>query len=301
MLNLGIVIRPIPGGINLFCANPDLLHTMQEDSPLRFGFNCSDYRYVNYTGLPEFNLSTNILYFNNRDPKILNSNRLQLHKNNFAGIEEVIAVSQGTIEIPDFNEKKRYRITDEWGNNINYSNTNISSGKVSITAFYEGLIFVYEEKKLLARFYLNREPVWKKPLGILDIYPGQLYSQINESGPIEYIVNFNNRHTVWKYFFVNPSFQKYKNLTIINKAKDQVFKTPVKSKFQNLGEVLVFESNSAIPFEENSANSFQLVDGFESKLKSGKIIIKTLANASPDMIYTDNNRTTEKFYSYIFI
>ena len=304
MVNLGMVIKFFQGGLYLLAADPELLESTDESGPVRLQINCSDNRFVNFTELPAYAVSNQILYFNNVNRKVLpKSNRYILHENEFTEQQDIIPVTHGKITIPQFNAKKIYTFTDAVGEEIAprcIRATRPDSGNFVLTNHTESIVSVKEGKKEVTKMYHSPNPVWRKPLGILEIYPGQLYTHLKEKGKAEYVVNFNNRQTIWKYFFISPVYQKFDNLTIINKSKESVFKKPVKQLVHDELEALVFESKNKLPIKEHS-NGFQLIEGYDPKLKSGKVILKNLACASPDLLYRDETNSSEAIYSHIFI
>ena len=303
--NLNVVIKSFPGGVHLLTTDPELLNATDESEPIRLLLNCKDDTFINYTELPLYNPGTNLLYFNNLNPNTkTKDNSLLLHETGFVAQNDVVPVSNGKITIPQFDTKKKYVFTDVAGNEIasqNIQQTVSGSGIFNLFNFPEGLIYIKDENKVIGKVFCYTNTVWKKPLGILEILPGKLFKHFKEKGKVDYSINFNNRQTVWKYFLVDPVFQKFNNLTIINKAKEQVFKTPEKKQFNEQMEALVFESKNKIPISEFSNNTFQLVDSYDPKLKSGKVILKNLANASPDLLYRDETNSNENIYSHIFI
>lgn len=303
--NLNIIIKSFTGGIHLLTTEPELLNTLDETVAIRLLLNCKDGLFVNYTELSAYRPNDNILYFNNLNTNSsINENNFLLTKNNFVTQSEVVPVVKEKISIPDFEPTKKYEFTDAAGieiTSVNIRPKSPDSGDYYIFSHNDGIVTVKEDKKEIGKVYNYTKDVWKKPLGILEIFPGKLYKQFKEKGKINYSINFNNRQTVWKYFLVDPVYQKFKNLTIINKSKEQVFKTPEKKPFHEEMEALIFESKNKIPISEFSNNSFQLVDGFDPKLKAGKVVVKNLANASPELLYHDETKSSETIYSHIFI
>lgn len=303
--NLNIIIKSFPGGVHLLTTEPDLLNTPDETSAISLLLNCNDSLFFNYTELSAYRPSDNILYFNNLNTNSkTNDNSYPLNKNKFVTQDEVIPVVKGKITIPNFESGKKHGFSDAAG--IEISSQNIhpispESGDFYISSLNDGIINIIEGKKEVGKVYNYTNDVWKKPMGILEIFTGKLYKHFKENGKVNYTINFNNRQTIWKYFLVDPVYQKFKNLTIINKSKDQAFKTPVKKTFHEEMEALMFESINKIPISELSNNYFQLVDRYDPKLKAGKVIIKNLANASPELLYHDGTKSSETIYSHIFI
>lgn len=301
--NLNIIIKSFPGGVHLLTSDPELLNTPDDSEPIRLLLNCNDAIFVNYTELPPYNPGTNLMYFNNLNKKG-KGNSFLLHENEFAAQKELVQVSNGKITIPQFDPKKKYVFTDVAGYEIAsqvFRQSQPNAGEFFLSPVPDGLVIFKVENKEDTKTYCYTNSVWRKPLGILEIFPGMLYNHFKEKGKLEYIINFNNRQTVWRYFLADPVFQKFNHLTIINKTKEQVFKTPKKKQIHDEMEALVFESKSKIPITELSDNIFQLVDNFDPKLKSGTPILKNLPNASPNQLYYGDINSDKNIYSHIFI
>lgn len=303
--NLDIIMKFFPGGAHLLATNPELLDTKNETEPIRLMLNSNDSLFFNYTELPSYQPSHNLLYFNNLNVKLpTKGNRFPLHKNDFVAQNEVVPVSNGQLIIPGYDEKNKYVFTDAKGNEIGTQfirQSQPGSDNFFLSNISDGLVRIKENNKEVAKFYCYTNAVWRKPLGIVEIYPGMLYKHFKEKGKLEYVINFNNRETVWKYFLVDPVYEKFKNLSIINKSKEEVFKNPEKELINDNKEALVFESKKKIPISEYSNDTFQLVDDYDPKLKPGKIILRKLPNASPDILYNDEANPAETIYSHIFI
>ena len=304
IVNMGIIIKPFPGGLHLLASDPELLESSDDLGPIRLQLNCKDDKFINYTALPDYSPADHILYFCNINsipaPK---SNRYALHKEKFVSTGDTVHITNGKVTLPQYNGRKKYQFTDAAGNEIPpecIRQSQPESGMFYLSDLPEGIIKVLEGKNEITKVYHSPNPVWRKPLGILEIFPGQLFTHYIDKGKVEYTVNFSNRQTIWKYFLISPVYQKFDNLTIINKSKEPAFKKPVKQMIFEETEALVFESKDKIPIREHS-NGFQLIDGYDSKNKSGKVVLKNLASASPDLLYRDETNSSEEIYSYIFI
>jgi len=303
--NLNIIIKSFPGGVHLLTTEPELLNTPDETDAIRLLLNSKDSLFFNYTEISAYRPSDNILYFNNLfTSSKAGKNVFPLNKNKFVTQNDVVPVVKEKISIPNFDSKKKYGFTDVAGIEItsqNIHHISQDSGDFYLFNLNDGIVYIKDGKKEIGKVFNYTKDVWKKPLGILEIFPRKLYEQFKKIGKIYYTINFNNRQTVWKYFLVDPVYQKFKNLTIINKSKDRVFNAPEKKTFHQEMEALVFESKNKIPISELSNNSFQLVDGYDPNLKAGKVIVKNLANASPELLHHDETKSSETIYSHIFI
>ena len=303
--NIDLIIKPFPGGFNVLTSNPELLKTTSNSNPIRFYINCKDPEYINYTELPNYKISENLFYFNNLTiGTSKNNNSLLLHSGEFVGDNDIVKVCNGYITMPQYDSTKTYRFSDASGNEIadqSIMQAKPDSDVFNISHLPQGLIRYGDGSTELGRTYYNPATIWKKPLGILEIFTDSLLSQFEKNGTVAYAVNFNNRKTTWKYFLVNPIYQKFNNLSIINKVKEQAFNGPQKQQVYLNAEALVFESKDVIPLVEFSDDNFQLVENFDKGTRSGKIILKNLVKASSAQLFVDESQSGKKTYSHIYI
>ncbi|WP_372948266.1 hypothetical protein [Mariniphaga sp.] len=304
-LNYGIIAKPFPGGFHLLASNTEIQGFYDEAESLQFFLKCTDANYINYTDLPAHSLIDRMLYFNNTEEiKGKVENGFVLHAEEFAGENELVQVVYEKVTIPDFNSGENYRFTDAAGNEIPPGNITPSaqnSNTFNISNLPQGLILFHAENKDVVKFYHYNKAVWKKPFAVVELFPKQLFNQFKENGKVEYAINFSNRKTVWKYFLVSPVYNKFKNLSIINKGKEEVFNSLQIQQIQANIEALVFESKNKIPLAEQSDDYFQLVDNYSAGNGKSKIVLKNLPRASAEQLYVDEAKTNETFYSHIFI
>jgi hypothetical protein len=303
--DLGIVIKPFPGGLHLLASDPELLDSINDTNPIQLVLHCKDPQYINYTELPPYRLPDKLLYFNNLSAVSTGGNKsFRLHNKEFAGQNELVQISYGKINFPEFNADNKNRLTDAVGNEIPpqcITKSVPESGALVLSNLPQGLIRLFSNKEEVDKVYYYPKAVWNKPFGIVEIYTTKLFKQYKESGLVEYVLNFDNRQTIWKYFLVSPVYQKFNNLSIINKGKEQIFKTPQKQLVHKNSEALVFESKNKIPLRELSDETYQLVDNYDPNLRSGKVILKNLVKASAEQLYADENQLVESAYSHIYI
>jgi len=303
--DLGIIIKPFTGGFHLIASDPKLLIDENDAHPIQLHLFCNDPLYINYTELPTYRLADKLLYFNNLievfDQK---SNSFQLQLSEFVGPNELVQISSGKINIPISVSNPEYRFTDASG--IEISSQCIKQSAPGSNEFFlsnlsQGIIRVLADSKEVYKVYFNPKTVWKKPMAIAEIFPGQLIRHFKEKGKVDYAIIFNNRQTIWKYFLVSQVYQKFTNLSIINKGKEQVFNAPQKQHVYKNPETLVFESKIKIPLSELTDETYQLVDSFDPEHRSGKVIHKNLAKASPEQLHFDLTKSEEPAYSHIYL
>jgi hypothetical protein len=305
LTNLGIIIKPFAGGFNLLASDPELLDSINEGESIQLHLNCNDPLYINYTELPLYRPNDKLIYFNNlsaiSDP---GNERFLLHEKEFVGENEVVQLTQGKINVFQFDPAIVYRFADSLGNEISSECVTQSlqdSGEFMLSNLPPGLVRIYTGKQEVGKYYYSPKTIWKKPLGIVEIYTGKLFDHYKEKGKVEYAVVFNNRQTIWKYFLVSPVYHKFDKLSIINKGKDQIFNPPQKQAVLKNPEAWVFESKTQIPLSENSEENYQLIDNYDPIQRSGKVIHKNLTKASPEQLHYDLTKFEEPVYSHIYL
>jgi len=303
--NLGIIIKPFAGGFHLLASDPELLDSLNEVEPIQLHLDCKDPLYINYTELPLYPPNDKLIYFNNLSAISGPGNkRFLLHGQEFVGGNEVVQLTQGKISIIQFDPANVYRFTDSLGNEISsqcITQSLQNSGEFMLSNLPQGLVRIYAGTQEVHRFYYSPQTIWKKPLGIVEIYTGKLFDHYKEKGKVEYAVVFNNRQTIWKYFLVSPVYHKFDKLSIINKGKDQIFNPPQKQPVLTNPEAWVFESKTQIPLSENSEENYQLIDNYDTEQRSGKVIHKNLTKASPEQLHYDVAKSEEQVYSHIYL
>jgi len=305
IVDLGIVIKPFSGGFHLLSSNPEILNSIDDTNSIKLLLNCTDPFYINYTELPLYRLTDKLLYLNNLSVVSDSKGKVyNLHKEEFVGQNEVVQIIHGKISISNFNASKGYRFTDATGNDLTSQSVLISSQSSDTFIFSnlsQGHILLYNSKEEVNKYYHYPNAVWKKPFAILEIYPDELFKHYSAGGKVEYALNFANRKTIWKYFFVSPVYKNFQNLSIINKGKEQIFNAPQKQLIHKNEEALVFESKNKIPLSELSDENYQLVDNYDNGNGKGKVILKNLVKASPEQLYGDKTKSDDTIYSHIYI
>jgi hypothetical protein len=298
--NLGIVLKPFSGGISLFAANTELLKTTDVDlGAIRLYLYCNDPYYINYTDFnykepARHSLSDTIVHFNNLRSSLMN-------KNEFVSEEDVVPLSFGIISIPEDDVTKTFVFKDSRGQLISgqhfrrlQSDQNI---EFMISNLQEGLIRIFEGNLQISAVYYVPTSVWKKPMGIVEIYIANLYNQHITTEKVDYTIQFKNRHTIWKYFLVDPEYQKFKKLQIIKGNDERIFNSPIEADISG-NKAWVFESKDKLPLLEFSDVPIKLVNGDEVNSPD---ILNSLPRASPEQLFQENNNNTESMYSHIYL
>lgn len=305
MKDLGIILKHFPGGFHLLSNNPELLVTQTNKKSLTFYFGNSDPYFINYTALDDYSPARDILYFNNSDKqRTFDENPFCMHNEDFVSLEDVIQSTNGTIEIPMFDETKTYQFYDVLNEELSTGSVQESlmdPGKYTVNELPEGLIHIKSDGSTVQKVYYSPNVVWNKPLGVLELFTNMLYQDYQLNEKVNYEVNFNNRRTIWKYFLTDPTFQQLNDLSIIDKEKGSIFKKPQKQKILENTDAIVFESKNKLPFSEFSHFTLQLIKNFNPNSGSGKVIVKNLPRASPDQLFNDSQEHEEFIYSHIYI
>lgn len=301
LLDLGIVLKSYRGGLHILALNPELLK-VNGTIPIRLYLECNDPYYINYTLLPTYTPNENILYFNNLGV-VPDASASKLHQEEFVGSHHVVPLSYGRITINDFSSDKRYHFHDALGNEIPMEHFRVSHSnpqELSISDFGQGIVRQFADGEEGQTLYYSPNAVWKKPLGVIELYPGQLYEHYGKQGKLDYVLAFAARKTIWKYFLLDSVYQNFENLSIINGGTKQLFHRPKKTKVQDR-EALMFESTEGIELSEFSEDNFQLIDNYNPELGSGKIVIKYLPRASAEQLYHYPENSGEFIYSHIYM
>ncbi len=303
--NLGLIIKPFPGGFYLLTSDPELLGSDENNQPIQFNLNCKDPLLINYTELPSYNLRDNIIYFNNLSTNVETENKsISIHKNKYVSGSDIVQIIQNEIIIPRYDPDKNYQFRDALGNEISsafISPTTTKPGTFLISGIDPGLVRIFSSGQEIVKFYHNPTSVWKKPICIVELFIGELHKQYQPEKKVDYSISFDNRKTTWKYFLTNEAYLNYTNLSIINKAKDQIFLPPQKQAVHHNISALVFESKTKIPLVEFTEDSFQLVDKYDPVKRSGIPVFKNLPKASSQQLFTDTTESSGNIYSHIYI
>lgn len=298
--DLGVVFKQFYGGFHLLSASPELLISENNKKSLKFYLNCSDPYYINYTQLSAYSQNENILYFNNLNThKVSEENTVSLQKTEFVDKDDLLHLSYDTINILDYNPENNYTFYDVLNNEISIEyimEASPNSGKYIFNNLPEGTFHIKSNNELTQSLYNTSNPIWKKPMGVLELFTDILYQDYITNEKANYIVNFNNRSSYWKYFLVSPIYKNLGILNIINGNKDHIFEFPEKQLLDNNTEAIVLTSKSELPLLEYTNDNFQLV------AENGNIVLKNLPRASPEQLYNENTQDGKIiYYSHIYI
>jgi hypothetical protein len=259
--DLGIVIKYFSGGFHLLSSNAELLASEIQSNPLQFYISCEDPYCINYSNLQNFSPSTDLLYFNNLDVSYNQGQKVfKLHTGDFIQEKDMVKLSHGVFKIPLFEKEKSYNFKEASNIEISKEHLNRSTDTpeiVMINDMPQGLIGILLNENEIYKVYHYPKSVWEKPLGTIEIFHGVLHQHFKTYGKVNYSINFENRETIWNYYFTDPSYLKYENLKIINKEKKIVFKPPEKKVLQRKNPAtLLFQLKEKIPLIEYSEDNF---------------------------------------------
>jgi hypothetical protein len=300
--DLGIILKKFTGGFHLLSASPELLISENNENSFKFYLNCSDPYYINFTNLPdEFSPIRDVFYFNNISThKSSTENSYSLQKSTFVGKNDVCQLSHSTIRIPAFDSLKTYSFQDSLDSEIPKECIiePILEYKIhTISNLREGLINIKLKNEVVHCVYYAPNVIWKKPLGIVELFTDTLFHDFKANKKADYIINYNNRTTIWKYFLTGLTYQgfEFDQLRILDKKKELIFENPQKQLIENNTEAIVFCSKNKIPFQEFTDDNFQL-------LIKGETVIKSMPQASPEHLFSE--KTNDKkilYYSHIYV
>mgnify|MGYP001828457302 CR=1 FL=1 len=294
--NLGIILKPYPGGLHMFTSDIKLLNDATLNTPIRLYLTCNDPYYINYSKLPGYRPSDTVLYFNNLSPSQNSENiALSLHGKKHVGKIAVYKFSSGKVILDTFKEGNTYRFEDAIGNDISDSIhiKQIEEDGFLISNQYEGNIQVIGEDEENEKVYANPKPVWKKPLAIVELYIPNLFEAFDSNKKQVYALKFETVKTKWKYYFVSPVYKNLQNPSIINSKKERVFES-IMDRPDDVEAYHAFISIDEHPLLEHSEDFFSLIND-ENSLP----IIKALPRASPEnLVYDDDKKT---MYSHIYL
>lgn len=302
--DLQLVLKKIPGGFHLLAADTEILDDLSEIT-LRLYFDCNDSRFINYTKLEGFKPQSQLIYFNNIDVHPTgNALEYKLHGNKFVGSECIADISFGNVYLDEASSSHDVQFRDAFGNELNVDfiqqNPN-SKDEFKLTNFEEGPVFLQQQGKDIQQVYLNSQKIWKAPLGVVDIHLETLIKQWSAQETVQYVLHFENRQTIWKYFLDESTFGKFDKLCILNKKKELLFNDPQPFQLSNEQQFILFEGKSQLELKEQPKEVFQLVENFNPEQRSGKVIVKNLAPANAEQLFREKKSNSEIDYSHIYI
>ena len=294
--NLGIIIKPYPGGVHLLCLDPTLLNTATESTALRLFLECNDPYYINYSELGNYSPSEELLYFNNLATlPDGDGTALKLHNEAYVGQIDSCKLSTGEFTVSEVDSTKSYQFIDQLGYDVsNKVRASNSIGTFLISNLPQGMIRILVDGVERERVYYNPNSVWKKPLGIVELFVSQLFETYQQNGKQAYALNFKTRKTIWKYFLADPAYRKFNNLRIISDTQERIFGPPVEEEVSD-SKALMFESKEALPLLEYSDAHFKLIDEGEP---NPKVVITALPLPSPEQLHYGDRKTV---YSHIYL
>tara|TARA_R110002051_G_scaffold203205_1_gene269617 strand:+ start:489 stop:1568 length:1080 start_codon:yes stop_codon:yes gene_type:complete len=320
--NLGIIIKPYPGGVHFFASNLELLKGIPLTTPLRLFLTSNDPNYINYTVLNGYTPLSSILYFNNLHPTkevIIEADlpseekgsltKFNLHSEDFISKNEIVRLNFGSLdisklEIPDYAIGKQYNFKDIFGKNLkdHILKTNEETDQFYISNLPQGIIRIFSNEQEVAKVYYNPQSVWKKPMGIIELYLSKIDDHQQPENKLIYRLKFDVQKTKWKYFLVDSVYEKYKGLMIVDSSDKQHFTPSKEEKFQGKN-VRVIESTKEIGLAEFSNSIFQLKNKvYHDELETEAItVIGALPTATAEQIHFNDKNNKETKYSHIYL
>lgn len=300
--NLGMILKPFKGGIHILASDPNLLKAADQDFPLHIEMRTSDPYYINYTQLPNFQMASECLCFDNlRAIQTEGAAVLRLQKEAFVGADEVMRVCNQNLVLSTFDPEANYTFSNARG--IGLESPSIHQADPSKNQFLlqdvpEGILYVFENRLLIESLYHQAVGLWNKPLGVFELYPSTLYDHYRENNEnaVHYTINFKTRKTVRKYFIVQNSNPPYEQLTIIDGSQNELF-----DRDQDAIGNLTFTARASYPLSNAPNLPLQLVNNFRHGASDHKIVVKHLAHPSPSQLYLDESPTSTIMYSHMYV
>lgn len=296
LINFGLILKPYPGGFHLLSLDPEILKTASKSTSFRILLDCNDPNYINYSELGNYSPSKELLYFNNLATlPDGDGTALKLHNEAYVGQIDSCKLSTGEFIVSEVDSTKSYQFIDQLGYDVsNKVRASNSPGTFLISNLPQGMIRILVDGVERERVYYNPNSVWKKPLGIVELFVSQLFETYQQNGKQTYALNFKTRKTIWKYFLVDPAYRKFNSLRIISDTQGRIFGPPVEEEFWD-SKALMFESKEALPLLEYSDAHFKLIDEGEPNLK---VVITALPLPSPQQFHYGDRKTV---YSHIYL
>ena len=291
--NLNAVVKPFSSGFYLLSSTPDLFK--EEWSPLPFHLSLADPFFWNYTDFPITDPGNTALYFNNLTTDQSNQDGLSLHASAFAGKDSLLDIHAGQLPFKIFGGREKIIVRDVKGEILAKTTGPIHGFKPDYDGYY-----LLEGEELSKTCYYFSNAVFRKPLGIIELFPALIYDSKADSEAPAYNLTFRERETRWRYLLADPFYAKYNNLIILDtKKKEPVFEEK-ELYLDGIGKIRCLESLEGQPFTNYYSGHLLLMDNTGPNHRTGNIVIKNLPGASPAMLYQDK-ASPETYYSHIFI
>lgn len=292
--NLNAVVKPFSSGFYLLSSTPELFK--EEWSSLTFHLNLTDPFFWNYTDLPVIDPAKTVLYFNNLtlDPSN-QENGLKLHSSVFAGRDSLLDICAGRLPFMATNTGEQWVIGDAKGEILAQTNGPLNGFRPDFDGYY-----LMEGEELSKAYYYFSNAIFRKPLGIIELFPAPIH---HLKGALEapiYNISFRERETRWRYLLADPLYSKYHNLTVLDTKKKEPAFEEKELYLDGFGKIRCLESLEMRPFTDYYSGHLLLMDNTGTSQRTGKVVIKNLPEASPAMLYQDVV-SPETYYSHIFI
>ena len=302
--NFGLILKSYPGGLHLLCLDLELLKTASKSTALQILLDCNDPYFINYSDLPNYNPLDTLLYFNNLNKPNFENSGLNLHSDMNVGKRDAYKLSSGTLMLDTLEKKKKYHFKDESGKEIpddiyikwiKYRvKDKVEDKGLLISNRYEGSIHVFENENEIDKVYTNPNPVWKKPMAIVELFLSKMFENFEPNKKLKYIVSFNSIKTHWRYILADPMYKNLQNLRIVIKGQENEVFARLKDNPSEESQYPVFQSIKKLDLLEYSENFYSLMNDEKSSP-----IIKALPRAAPEHLVFGKDKKT--MYSHIYL
>jgi hypothetical protein len=171
-----------------------------------------------------------------------------------------------------------------------------------------GKYAIFEDKKLVEEVVLYTGVPAKRPVAVVELFLEGLTKEellktlkSNNPGGFNYIVNFCNRKTFWRYLLVEKYNQSVSEYSIQPVQTKVSFSKPEKIQISNGMEALKFESDIPVELKRKPDFSFALKTAKDG-MGNGRVLIDKLPMASVEMLKPERvNDKQLKIFSEIIV
>jgi len=303
------------------------LRPVASDERFSFEVYISQNCFTNYTYIPLDHKSPDIFYFNNTSENVAGSDLL-LNKMAFADNPDIVEMSSDIykIEKTSGNNSALIEIADLTGVVVFAETVKIKDGllmyQIDFSKIGSGRYDLIIDGSLFRKLYVDREVCRKPVFGILDIFKSDevpdSYKFVEADGSVSrktYKIKFSRRTSTWKYYIILRNIAADPGLSISYGAKipgeepypDTVIFSPgspdsgIVAEYGS-GKVLLFESDTRIPFYDIPKSGIRLIRPDNDDADSEPdVVIDNLPNATVSAIKTDpaNTETFSEIFIYV--
>ncbi|MHA7129189.1 hypothetical protein [Algoriphagus namhaensis] len=287
--NLNLYFKPTVSGCEVFSSNTDLIQ--DEEGSIELDFYINDPLFYNYTDLDKTYHPPHLLYANNFS---FESSVYALKDPGMVSSASLVAVQTASLEHVFSALGDHFEIQDQSGQVL----LSVAGSPLVAGQLPDGFYLAAKGEETLA-FYYRGGGTFHIPDMVISLSPKQLWQDAN-GGFAQYSLSLPVRKTTWRYILSDPIYSRYGDLGILDMKSKNVNFSKEDFTLSAGNTFTCFRSDRPIPLSANKAVDFQLVDQYKPELNSKTIVIKSLPQASAQMLYPDVGDSSS-IYSHIFI